>query len=148
MYHCGLKYYIQKELKLHKPKNIVQASHAAIIIEQKYKLHKPLYVSDDMANSYFKGKAGKPSSENTSKYVPPPLRSEGKQKFNVERKKKGNCWKCGDKYYVGHKCTTQNYITMKLNEKMNARKIAPMKRKMNKMKTRVHNQKMICHEFP
>lgn len=73
MYHCGLKDYIREELKLHKPKTIEEARHTTIIIEQKYKLHKAPYTSNERINSYSKGKIGKPSSENTSKYVPPLL---------------------------------------------------------------------------
>eukprot|EP00253_Pinus_taeda_P030576 PITA_30576 len=107
MYRCGFKDYIHKELKLHKPKTIEEARHAAIIIERKYKLHKTPYVTNDRMNNQFKGKASKTISENTSKYVPPPLRSEGKQQINVERKKYGKCWKCRDKYHPRHKCTTQ-----------------------------------------
>eukprot|EP00253_Pinus_taeda_P002639 PITA_02639 len=95
------------ELKLHKPKTIEEAKHEAIIIERKYKLHKTPYVTNDRTNNQFKGRASKTASENTSKYVPPPLRSEGKQQINVERKKDGKCWKCGDKYHPGDKCATQ-----------------------------------------
>eukprot|EP00253_Pinus_taeda_P029674 PITA_29674 len=58
-------------------------------------------------NNQFKGKVSKTASNNTSKYVPPPLQSEGKQQINVERKKDSKCWKCGDKYHPGHKCATQ-----------------------------------------
>jgi len=62
MYRCGLKDYIYKELKLHKPKTIEEARHIAIIIERKYKLHKEPYASNEITNKYSNGKSGKTSS--------------------------------------------------------------------------------------
>jgi len=79
MYRCGLKDYIQEELKLYKPQTIEDARHAAIIIGRKYKLHKASYASNEKSNSYSKGKSSKLSSENTGKYVPPPMHNGGNQ---------------------------------------------------------------------
>lgn len=91
MYRYGLKDYIREELKLHKPKTIEDVRHTTLIIEQKYKLHKAPYASNERTNNYSKGKSSKLSSKNTSKYVPPPMHNEGKQQCSVERKKDGKC---------------------------------------------------------
>ena len=64
------------------------------------------------AVSYAKGKSSRTSMENSSKYIPPPMCNKGKKPTNIEGKKEEKCWKCGDKYFVGHKCAfyTRNII--------------------------------------
>ena len=51
MYRCGLKEYIQVELKLYKPKTIEEARHAAKIIKQKLKFKMSSFKEDEDQNS-------------------------------------------------------------------------------------------------
>ena len=68
--------------------------------------------NSEKAVSYTKGKSCRTSMEKSIKYIPPPMRKKGKQPTNIEGKKEEKCWKCGDKYFTGHKCAfyTKNII--------------------------------------
>ena len=104
----GLKQWLARELKLKQPRRLQEAMNMAEILEESY------YAEKRQGKEEVGGKASK------QLHVKAPLEKEeteattkgkkGVKKLTDEevreRMKKGPCFKCGEKWGVGHKCAT------------------------------------------